>query len=123
MKDGEIVKKVWSSCESMLKEKNYISPVEILMRVGVLSDKDYRQWRYAKVPYLEIVCKANLRKMSLIMKELGNFARLNKLKPSHTVYAPWGSKSRKKVLRFSKSGNPNIEKHYSTHYVKRNIEE
>lgn len=117
MKDGEVTRKVWAACEAMLKEKNYVSPVEILISIGVLPDKDYRAWRYDKIPYLEMACRANLRRMSLIMKEIRNFARVNKLRPSHTVYAPWGTKTRKKVLRFSKTGNEDIERRYSTHYV------
>ena len=51
------------------------------------------------------------------------YARKNELKPSETVYKQWGlnKKGKKDVnrLRFSKSGDPGVEKGYSTHYVDR----
>lgn len=50
------------------------------------------------------------------MHEIRSYAKKNKLKPSFTVYKQWKTKQ-KIILRFSKHGNPSIEKGYSTHYV------
>jgi hypothetical protein len=36
--------------------------------------------------------------------------------PRQTVYRQWG-KGKKRILRFSKSGDPNLEKAYSRHYI------
>jgi hypothetical protein len=44
------------------------------------------------------------------------YARKHDLKPSWTAYNKWG-KGNKTRLRFSKSGDENIEKLYATHYV------
>lgn len=46
------------------------------------------------------------------MKDFRAWAIHSKLKPSITVYKHKGSK-----LRFSKTGDPNIETAYSTHYL------
>lgn len=102
---------------STLKEEIYISPVGLLMKIGVLSAKDYEDWRFGRVSYLEKVCKANLSKLSFIMKELRVYALENQLKPSWTAYNRWGVKGKKIPLRFSKSGDAFIEKTYLTHYV------
>ena len=39
------------------------------------------------------------------------------LKPSISQYRQRGGKGAKRPLRFSKSGNPGIEKWYATHFV------
>ena len=50
----------------------YISPVDVLIKMDILSVKDYENWRFGRVPYLERVCKTNLNKLSLIIKEIRN---------------------------------------------------
>lgn len=117
MNNNELKQKVQAIAENLLKEKNYISPVDLLMRSNILVDKDYEDWRHGRVPYLERVCRINLSKLSLLMKELMIYAKQNNLKPSLTVYHQWGVKGKKIPLRFSKSGVQNIEKAYATHYV------
>ena len=56
------------------------------------------------------------------MKQIRAYAKKSNLKPSFCYYKRWGVKKKhghKPVipLRFSKSGNPEIEKAYATHYV------
>lgn len=65
MNNVELKRKVWSTAGDILKEKNYISSVDMLMKMGVLSYKDYENWRFNRIPYLEKVCKTNLHKLSL----------------------------------------------------------
>lgn len=117
MNNIELIKKVRMAAFDILKEKNYISPVDVMIKSGILSSKNYESWRFGRVHYLDKVCTVNLKKLSLFMKELRAFARQNNLRPSWTSYNQWGVKGRKRPLRFSKSGNPNIEKAYATHYI------
>jgi hypothetical protein len=71
------------------------------------------------VDYLERVCKVNLTKLSFIMGEVRAYARKNNLKPSFTFYKRWERKGKSTIkLRFSKSGNENVERGYATHYVR-----
>lgn len=116
MNNEEIKAMVEKSANEIISTKGYVAAVDILIKMNVLSDKDYEEWRFGKVPYLEKVCKVNLSKMSLIMKTLKNYARVNHLKPSYTAYKKWG-KGKKDDLQFSKTGDPNIEKAYATHYI------
>lgn len=99
-----------------LKKKGFVAPVDILMEIGVLSKEDYERWRNGQVDYLERVCKVNLKKLSAIMKEARAYARKNRLKPSWTYYHGWG-KAKAKKLRFSKSGDKDVEHHYATHFL------
>jgi len=94
------------------------------MEIGVLPKEKYENWRFGRVAYLEAVCTVNLRKLSLIMHQMRVYAKQNNLKPSFCYYKQWGMKKkngqgRKQVipLRFSKSGDPDIERWYATHWV------
>ncbi len=102
----------------LLKKKGYISYVDVFMKLGYLSEKDYEDWRRKRVPYLEKVIKINLMRINFIMKSIEKFSVKGKLKPSWTSYKSWG-KGRKLNLRFSKTGEENIERLYATHFVKR----
>jgi hypothetical protein len=115
--------KVHSAMYTLIKDKGVASPVEVLMAVGVLSKADYENWRFGRVAYLERVCNVNLRKLSVINREIRVYAGQHSLKPSWTDYRKWG-KGENIRLRFSKSGEEQIERLYATHYVgQRKIDE
>ena len=101
----------------LLKEKGYLCFVDIFMRLGCLSQSDYENWRFKRVPYLERVLTLNLSTINFLMKTVRRNSLNGHLKPSMTVYKSWG-KSKKVFLQFSKSGDPTIETAYATHYVK-----
>ena len=67
---------------------------------------------------------ADLSKLSTVMHQMRVYAKKAGLKPSFCYYKRWGVKKKggqghKPVipLRFSKSGNPEIERWYATHFV------
>lgn len=122
MNREDLIKKTQTYAISLLHTKGYISPVDVIMKLGYLSELDYEKWRRGQIDYLERVCKCNLKKLSLINKTIRRLSLEKKLKPSRTMYNGWG-KGPKRALRFSKSGSHAIEADYSTHYVRhKNVE-
>ena len=124
MKESEWIGKIYSSMKQQCKKRGYVAPVDVLMDIGVLPKQKYEDWRNGRVDYLERVCTVNLHKLSFIMSQIRAYAREQGLKPSFCYYKQWGVKKKngqghKPVvpLRFSKSGNAEIEKNYATHYV------
>ena len=122
--DGKRKSAIHSSMYRQCKERGYATAVDVLMDISVLQKAKYEDWRYGKVPFLEKVCEGNLHKLAEINREIRSYASAHGLKPSVTFYKRWGVKKKngqgkKPViwLRFSKSGAPNIEQQYSTHYV------
>jgi len=115
-KTQELIHKVNKSMYDLMTTIGVIAPVDVLMRIGVLTKENYEKWRNGKIDYLERVCTCNLKKLSLIMKEMRAFATKNNLKPSWTYYRGW-AKAKDIKLRFSKSGDENIEKAYATSFV------
>jgi len=125
LNDKELKQKVNTAIYTLLKEKGFVASVDVLRAVGVLSNADYERWRRGEVDYLERVCKINLSKLSKIHAEIRTYAKRNNLKVSWTFYNQWkNGKSKGKAtnkarkLRFSKSGNENIENQYATHYIR-----
>ncbi len=116
MDNQELEKKTIAAIQSLLYEKGFISTVDIFLRLGFLSQKDVEDWRFGRVPFLEKVCKVNLKKLSFTNKVIRKFAVQKQLKSSWTAYNQWGGKNKRKLV-FSKSGNPDIEAFYATHFI------
>ena len=64
----QLQSKLSTVTSELLKEKGYISFVDVFMMLGYLDPKDYENWRMKRVPYLERVIKVNLGKINFIMK-------------------------------------------------------
>ncbi len=123
--DKILMTKVHSSMYYQIKNTGIATPVQVLLDLDILSKADLEKWRFGKVDFLERVCKVNLRKLSLVMKFMRSYAKEEDLKTSFTYYKKWGQKKGSKAvkLRFSKSGNEDIEKSYATHFVSKKIKE
>ena len=116
MNKAELEKKIHSISMDLINEKNFVCSVDVLMRLQYLSQNDYEAWRFGKIEYLEKVCQVSLGKLSTINRLIKVQGKKLNLKPSWTAYNKFG-KGPKMRLRFSKSGDENIEKNYATHYV------
>ena len=124
MNTPELIKKVNISMSRQCEERGYAAPVDVLIDIGALSKKNYEDWRYGRVDYLERVCTMNLHKLSSVLFQMKTYAKKAGLKPSFCYYKRWGvtkktGQGHKPVipLRFSKSGDENIERAYATHFV------
>ncbi len=117
MNREQILKKTNDVAAALIYEKGYISPVDLFLKMEVITSKDYEDWRMGKIPYLEKVTSGGLGKLNTILTALKAYAASEGLKPSRTVYNKWG-KGAKKKLRFSKRGLAHVELRYETHYVK-----
>lgn len=124
MNEKELIGKVHASVWHQCQRRGYATPVDVLMEIGVLPNHKYEDGRFGRVDYLERVCTVNLRKLSFIMNQMRVYAKNTGLKPSFCYYKRWGVKKKNGQrhnpvipLRFSKSGDPEIERRYATHFV------
>jgi hypothetical protein len=117
MNRKEIEKQLSQITSDLLKDNGYISIVDVLMKMGKLSEKDYDSWRFKKISVLEKVICGNLAQINFIIRKIQENSKKGKLQSSKTVYMSWG-KGSPTALRFSKSNDKNIEEAYSTHYIK-----
>lgn len=109
--------KIVKAVASALQSENFVSPIKVFIALGVLEPQAVEEWRKGRVWCLERVIKCNLAKASRILRILRFHAHDLNLKPSMTVYQR-KIKGRKVPLRFSKSGEKNLEDAYSRHFVK-----
>jgi hypothetical protein len=114
---NDLIKKMNEASSELLREKGYIAFVDVLIRMGKLTKEDYEVWRFRRVPYLEQVIAVNLAKLNHMLRTLHQNAKKGGLRASQTAYLSW-RKGQKTPLKFSKFGDPNIERAYSTHFLR-----
>ena len=99
----------------LLARADVVAPTDILIEMGNLSKKNHEVWRKGQVPYLERVFEGSLSKANRILRIIGFHVHDLNMVSRQTVHHQWG-KGKKRILRFSKSGDANIERAYSRHY-------
>jgi hypothetical protein len=109
--------KIVKTVDAELQLRNFVTPIEVFISMGLLERRDVENWRAGRIPYLEQVVKCNLAKASRILRILRFHAHDLNLKPSMTVYKR-KTGGGKIPLRFSKSGERNIEEAYARHFVR-----
>lgn len=117
MNRTELAAKLGPVTVEILREKGYVSFVDVFIKLGYLDPKECENWRMKRVPYLEHVIQCNLTRITLIMKTVRQNCLRGNCRESWTGYNSWG-KGPKIPLRFSKSGQPSIERAYATHFLK-----
>lgn len=116
-----LVDRVAEAAEASLAAQHYVSPVDVLVRMGWLDPGAVKRWRLGQVPYLEGVAQSNLPRLSEAMKLFRSWAATKGLFPSETHYV--ARTPGRQTLRFSKSGDPTIERLYRTHWVSNALSE
>lgn len=119
MNNADLDKEVKRLVRQNRYEKGFVCAIDILMQLDYLTKKDYEDWRFGRVDYLEKVCNVNLSKLTLINKLIRKHSTELDLKNSWTGYNQYG-KGIKRRLRFSKSRDKTIEDRYATHYIDKN---
>ena len=117
MNRRDLEKKLSPITSGLLREKGYISLIDVFIGLGYLTKKDVESWRMKRIPYLEKSVKVGLSKITFINKTVRENCRKGGLRESYTAYKSWG-KGAKIDLQFTKSGAKNIEALYSTHWLK-----
>ena len=109
-------RRVINAAEAALAHHQYVSAIDVLTGARLLEPSHVQAWKKGRVDFLERMIQANLKKISLSMSIFRRWATEKGLKPSETRYVRSG-RSGTVDLQFSKSGDPDIERNYRTHYV------
>jgi hypothetical protein len=112
---AKLADRVVAAAEAALRARHYVSPIDVLVGIRWVDDGTVKRWRSGQVQYLEQVVQANLSRVSEAMKVFRSWARAKGLTPSETKYV--AKTPGRQILRFSKSGDPTIERLYRTHWV------
>src|SRR5215472_8699730 len=101
--------RIVKATEDLLREKGFVAPIELFIRMELLSPESVDDWRRGRIPYLERAIQCNLSKASRILRILRKHAHDLDLKPAPTMYKRWTSGPRT-LLQFSKTGDRAVEK-------------
>ena len=108
--------RVVDAAEGALAEQGYASTIDVLTRIGYLAPVHVDDWRKGRFACLEELIFVNPDKIAIAMSLFQAWAHNHNLKPSETAYLVRTTGPRRD-LKFSKSGDPDIERFYRTHYV------
>jgi hypothetical protein len=118
---SKLEKRVVQAGEAALAERKYVTSIDVLVGIGWLAPRRVDEWRQGRVEYLERVVEAGLGNVSAAMRLFRRWAQERGLRPSETSYV---ARSRgRQLLRFSKTGDPAIERAYRTHWVSPELSE
>ncbi len=109
--------RITAAVESILSSASSVAPVDVFMSMGLIEKQHVDDWRKGRIPYLEKAIKCNLGKAGRVLRILRFHAHDLNLQPLPMTYRRSG-RGRKIPLRFSKSGERNIEEAYSRHFVR-----
>ena len=113
--------RVVRAAEAALAEQKYVSAIDVLVGMGWLTTQAVDQWRQGRVEDLERVVQVSFSKLSTAMAIFRRWAMARGLMPKETMYI---ARSRdRRPLRFSRSGDADIETAYRTHWVSPELSE
>ena len=69
-KKDKLYRPVARAVAEIMQTETVVSPVTVLMRVDRLNQKQYEDWRFGRIPYLERVLVGNLGKINRIPRIL-----------------------------------------------------
>ncbi len=115
-RDDPLYPRIARAVDQQLARGKVVTPIDVLISMGLLTPAHLEDWRRGRVPHLEKVINCNLTRLSRILRILRFHAHDLNLIASMTAYMRW-SKGPKARLRFTKTGDPGMEQAYPRHFV------
>jgi hypothetical protein len=111
----QLADRVTRAAEASLAAQGYVAPLDVLLGIGWLDADSEKRWRLGQIDSLEGVIQTNLSRISEAMELFRSCAETKGLLASEAEYV--GRALHRPILRFSRSGDPTIERLYRTHWV------
>ena len=113
--------RVVEAAEGTLAVQNYVSPIDVLLGIGWLDPGAVKRWRQGQIDCLEGSLQTSLPRISEAMELFRSWTGRRGLLPSETHYV--ARTPQRPTLRFSRSGDPTIERLYRTHWFSPELSE
>ena len=115
-KNGEkLADRIVRAAETALAAQDYVSAVDVLVGIGWLVSGTVNRWRRGQIECLEAAIQTNLARISEAMRLFRACAAAKELLASETDSV--ARTPQRQGLRFSRSGDPTIERLYRTHWA------
>lgn len=103
--------------DEILLTGDVVTPIDVLVRLEILTHEQCTAWRRGELPYLERGITVGLNKVGRVLRVLELEASARGLTPTVGKYVRSG-KGPKRRLRFSKRGDAPSEATYARHFVR-----
>ena len=113
--DMRLQRRVGRAAEDALAEHEFVSPIDVLCGLGWLHPSNVERWRRGAPAVLEDVVFIAPARIATAIGLLQAWASERGLQPSEHPY-PAASRTPRE-LRFSASGDPELEQAYKTHWL------
>lgn len=110
-----LAERVARAAEAALAAQNHVSPIDVMLGMGWLTPTTVKDWRLGRTDCLERAVQANLSRLSEAMGLFRSWAAAKGLLASETAYL--ARTPQRQTLRFSLSGNADVEQSYRTHWI------
>jgi len=112
---SKLAGRVTRAAEAALAEQDYVSPLDVLLGIGWVDGNTARRWRQGQIECLEQVIQTRPARLAEAMDLLQSWAGAQALTPRETPYV--AATPPRQALRFSRSGDPETERRYRTHWI------
>ena len=103
-KRGRLAGRVVRAAEVALAARNYVGPLDMLMRIGWLDPGTVRRWQQGQLDDIEGAIQTKRSSIAEAMKLLRSWALAKDLLPQEASYL--ARTPQRQTLRFSRSGRP-----------------
>lgn len=110
-----LAERVTKAAEATLAAQQFVSAIDVLVGIGWLDPGAVARWRRGQIDCLEEVVQVDLPRIAEAMRLFQALATSRGLFPSPTDYV--ARTPQRQALRFTRSGNPEIETSYRTHWI------
>lgn len=119
---AELRARVHRAAEAALAHHSYVSAIDVLNGIGWLQYVHMQDWHKGRINTLDETIQTDPKRVSAALRMFREWAVNKGLQPSETEYArhaPGGIVH----LRFTLSGDPELERTYRTHFVSATLPE
>lgn len=108
--------RVARAAEAALSRQSYVSMVDVLVGMGLLSPNTENAWRHGRIEFLEGSIQGSPEKIARSISLFREWAQVKGLEPSEARYTR-AARGGSVELRFGAACDPAIEKLYLTRYI------
>lgn len=116
---GTLADRVVKAAEASLAAQDYVSTVDVLLGIGWLDPGTVKRWRRGQIDCLEGAVQTNPSRLSKAAKLFRSWAAEKGLLASEMPYV--ARTPQRQTLRFSRSGDTEVERLYRTHWLPREL--
>lgn len=111
----DLERRVVGAAEAALAERQAVSAIDVLVALGWLAPSHVAAWRQGRIETLEEELSVSPAKLSAALLLFERWAHGRGLAASETAYV--ARTADRRPLRFSRNGDPALERAYRTHWL------